>query len=759
MNLRRWRQWFAQPVDGGSLAIVRMAVGVILFLEAIKLLVPSGGSDLLASYFLQPPFLFKYPGLDWVQPWTDSWMRIECGVLAAVSALLALGWWHRPAGIVAFAIWSHFLLLDVSRFNNHYYLEALLALLLAFTPADRRWSLAALLGRVPSHSRSVEFWSIFLIRGQLAVVYFWGGVAKLSPEWLLHGEPMRTLLRDPRCKLRAMEFMPDSWIHAAWPSVSSREFAYLLTYAGTAFDLAVIPLLIFRRTRLFGFVLAVLFHLANHFVLFDDIGFFPWLGLALTTIYFTPDWPSRLLSWLQQPRMPEPDWLWLVIGAVLLPPLGWLLAWKCRASLRRPAKGDPVLAAWATTIVLGWVLVQASLPALQFLMTESLLWTAKAEQFYWRMKSGVKIASNVRVEILDPEITRPPSSDGIPNIAWETWPFERVLYRSVDLSELEVREWPELFVEFQPLHGERILYNPQSRFGTRGRAGVIEFWKRKHGRLPRLTRTESLTNILKAIRTALAAKVDATTLTRIEMVQSVVQRIEGDALDPIYQRELLESVRSELRDLCLDGNLEVGQFVQSSLQYLQPESLTSVDPPRGIFFLVEDVALYQPSAKRYRGAYTALVRNPISNEPTDPLEVMGDFERLTPRELSYWPQLRLESDAGGSPSILWNPYGELIEHQWLIAFTQPQLCRQYAIHVADVWEDLQGRRSPVHMTVCLAVAPYREQPLLDPQRDLTQTEWHIFGTNDWIEPFERTVDENRFQRLDALEQAVAGTSR
>src|SRR5438132_4379944 len=40
----------------------------------------------------------------------------------------------------------------------------------------------------------------------------------------------------------------------------------------------------------------VLFHAINHFIIFDDIGWFPLVGITTAFIFLEPDWPARLLN-------------------------------------------------------------------------------------------------------------------------------------------------------------------------------------------------------------------------------------------------------------------------------------------------------------------------------------------------------------------------------------------------------------------------------------------------------------------------------
>ena len=83
-----------------------------------------------------------------------------------------------------------------------------------------------------------------------------------------------------RTWLRPLATMPGGHIFAAdW-------VVYGFVIGGLMLDLLVVPLLLWRRTRLFAFVAAVLFNLIN--ALIFEIGIFPWLMLGALFIFFRP---------------------------------------------------------------------------------------------------------------------------------------------------------------------------------------------------------------------------------------------------------------------------------------------------------------------------------------------------------------------------------------------------------------------------------------------------------------------------------------
>jgi hypothetical protein len=69
-----------------------------------------------------------------------------------------------------------------------------MSLLLIFVPAHRAFSLDSRL-RPTLRSDTAPAWTLWMLRAQIGIVYFFGGVAKLNGDWL-QGEPMRMWLTE-----------------------------------------------------------------------------------------------------------------------------------------------------------------------------------------------------------------------------------------------------------------------------------------------------------------------------------------------------------------------------------------------------------------------------------------------------------------------------------------------------------------------------------------------------------------------------------
>lgn len=216
--------------------------------------------------------------------------------MAIASVTLALGLLHRTSAIVVFLTWGYLYAVESTRTNwmSYYYLELLVLFLLIWVPAGTRLSVPRIGGLRSDPDGTIPFWPIALLRGQLVIAYFHAGLAKLNTDWLLDAQPVRYFLSRPTTHARL------EWLFGAGTDgvvgsfVHGTGMAYLLSWTGALFDLLVGPLLLIRSTRTLALFLLVTFHSINHFLLFDDIGRFPLLGIASATIFLDADWPDRL---------------------------------------------------------------------------------------------------------------------------------------------------------------------------------------------------------------------------------------------------------------------------------------------------------------------------------------------------------------------------------------------------------------------------------------------------------------------------------
>ncbi len=266
------RVWLARPVDAAPLAYFRFVFGAIMVWEVYRY----WSKGWIDRYYVEPQLFFTYPGFGWVSPWPEPWMEVHFAILAVLAAAIALGLAYRIAApLFALGFWYVFLL-DQSNYLNHFYLIALVATILSFLPAERYASLDAIL-RPELRRRWVPSWTLWVIRFQLGVAYIYGGLAKINADWLA-GRPMDDWLQGSS----------DIWL--VGPYLELPIAALLLSWGGLAFDLLVVPALVYRRTRGVAVVAVAVFHLMNSQIF--SIGIFPWFMLAATPVFFGTPWGS-----------------------------------------------------------------------------------------------------------------------------------------------------------------------------------------------------------------------------------------------------------------------------------------------------------------------------------------------------------------------------------------------------------------------------------------------------------------------------------
>lgn len=346
-----WKQLVADrlfgPVDVAPLVFFRVFFGAMMFWEVLRYF----NHGWIARYYIEPEFFFTFQGFGWVHPWPGQWMYVHFVVLAVLAVFIALGLWYRICAALFFLGFTYIFLLDRANYLNHFYLISLISFLIVWMPAHRAASLDALM-RPKRQALRVPAWSLNLLRAQIGIVYLFGGIAKLNGDWL-GGEPMGTWLAD-RAGSSAVPFLLD----ASWSGA-------LFSYAGLAIDLAIVPLLIWRRTRLVAFGVATVFHLTNAYLF--SIGIFPWFMIGATLLFFD----ASSFAGIRRK-----------ISAGLHVP-----------SASRELRVDRSRRKTVALLVGAYLFVQVVVPLRHFLYPGNVSWTEEGHNFSWHMKLRDKRAA------------------------------------------------------------------------------------------------------------------------------------------------------------------------------------------------------------------------------------------------------------------------------------------------------------------------------------------------------------------------------
>ncbi|MBX3412137.1 MAG: HTTM domain-containing protein [Pirellulales bacterium] len=749
----RFVELLSTRVDGASLAMFRIFLGVEVVLTACSLLVPSSASEAdyavgVANHFSMPPahWFFPYHGFEWVRPWPEPGMTTHCLVLLLAGSFVALGLYYRVAIVVAFLARTYIFLLDESIYNNHYYLECLLLFLLAWMPAAQVFSLDRWRHSRQTSSRrqpasDVPFWSIFLLRAQLFLVYFFGGVTKLQTQYLLDGEPMKTLLRDPGVWAPYEALLPAAFMQPIRELASRAETAYFLGYCGLLYDLLIGFLLVFRRTRALGIVLTLIFHGLNHFLFFDDIGWFPLLGVLSATIFLEPDWPRRFWHAVRERRLPRPEWRWLIGGAILLPGVGAALGWWSAPTPRVAPKRHELIGSVAFAMIVAWVAFQALWPLRHYAIAGDVNWTNEGERFSWRMKSNLKLTRSPVFRVEDARVLGR-DAQGAWQIDWQALGTPVTVYHDVAPAAIDWRAMPELFIEYSPFVGERLIYNARHDLPADRPAPTLEESRSRIGSLWQqafqrpvagdpLVVPRTLAELLNGWDKQLTADRVPVHLSDAGRYAQIRAAEVEDATPgaPDYDGKL-QSLQLALSILLVEP--EYGRQLRALLRDSVPLATSGAKSvPAGIY-VIDDAALAQTDDK----GVMRLDRAKLAPLGAAAQHVFAELERNAHWEWSSLPRTLVYADPQGNYQLLWNQHADLLRLQDSMMQVRPYMIHQYANRIAELWEQEQGRRPRVFVTNYVALVPRPPQLLIDPQADLAAVPLRLFGHNEWILPLD-----------------------
>lgn len=250
-----------EPIPSISISLFRLIYASILLVQTCYFL----SSNFIQNNIINP--LVSFPFINNIEP-TNTLVLICLGYIMLIANLGML--YNKIARISTFIFclcFTYFWLLDKGYFNNHYYFISLICLLLAIV--EKR----------PSFSKNIYTprIALFSLQAMVFIVYFIAGINKLNTYWLIELQPMKHIL-----ELKA-EITNN-------PIFKKETIIMLACYAGLLFDLFIGFLLFSKKTRFFGFMLALSFHLSNHYLFSDvgEIGIFPFIMITTLILFINP---------------------------------------------------------------------------------------------------------------------------------------------------------------------------------------------------------------------------------------------------------------------------------------------------------------------------------------------------------------------------------------------------------------------------------------------------------------------------------------
>lgn len=328
-----------RQIDNTGLVLFRAVFGLLITIEAFGAI----ATGWVRRTLVEPPFTFNFIGFDFLQYLQGDLMYYYFAIMGVFGIFVMLGYKYRLSMIVYALMWTCVYLMQKSNYNNHYYLMMLLCWIMAFLPANGWFSLDAKLNpkiKSPSMSR----WVILILILQVWIVYTFASVAKFYPDWL--DASMAKLLMSGKSDYWLIgDLLQKNWVH------------WTIAYTGILFDLLIVPLMLWKRTRMWGFVISVFFHLFNSIIF--QIGIFPYMSIAFALFFFTSET-------LQKRFLPK----------------------------KKLYVEDEIIIPKNKNLILGvfsiYFLFQIGLPLRHWFFKDDVLWTEEGHRLSWRMMLRAK---------------------------------------------------------------------------------------------------------------------------------------------------------------------------------------------------------------------------------------------------------------------------------------------------------------------------------------------------------------------------------
>ncbi|OCB78399.1 deoxyribonuclease HsdR [Flavobacterium crassostreae] len=276
MNLN----YFKQNTSAATLAFYRLAFGLMMLFSLIRF----ASYGWIKQRYLIPQFHFTYYGWEWVKPLGNYTYLLF--LIAGIAALfVAIGYKYKWAILTFFLSFTYIELLDKTTYLNHYYFISVISFVLLFLPANCYFSVDAYRDPKLRYAK-IPSWNIGLLQTILAIVYFYAGLAKLNSDWLFNAMPLKIWLPHHSNIPIIGPLLNENWVH------------YAFSWTGAVYDLTIVFLLRYKPTRLFGFILVIVFHVLTK-ILFP-IGVFPYVMIVSTLLFFDADFHKKILQFLSK---------------------------------------------------------------------------------------------------------------------------------------------------------------------------------------------------------------------------------------------------------------------------------------------------------------------------------------------------------------------------------------------------------------------------------------------------------------------------
>ena len=260
---------FFKAIDNSPLIVFRIFFGFLVACESFGAILTGWVKRVL----IDPQVTFSFIGFEWLKPLPGFGMYFYFIAMGVFGLAIMLGYRYRIAIISYTILWAGAYFMQKTAYNNHYYLLLLISFLMIFLPSNSYASLDVRQNRIKEEN-TMPYWISLLFIIQVAIVYVFASIAKFYPDWL-DGTFTRNLLADSTNVIALKKLFLQKW------------FYLFIAYMGIIFDLLIVPLLLFKKTRMLALLASLTFHLFN--AIFLEIGIFPFFALTFVLFFYEPE--------------------------------------------------------------------------------------------------------------------------------------------------------------------------------------------------------------------------------------------------------------------------------------------------------------------------------------------------------------------------------------------------------------------------------------------------------------------------------------
>jgi len=332
-----------RKVTIAPLVTFRILYGMLMFASIIRF----WAYGWIEELYIKPTFYF--PFIEGIKPFPGIGMYVVFGLMAFASLLIIIGLFYRLSITAFFILFTYVELIDKTNYLNHYYFISLISFLMIFIPAHKAFSLDAKIKG--SETSEVPVLYLNMLRLQMGILYFFAGIAKINPDWLLKAQPLKMWLS-------ANVYQP-----VIGPLFQYKITAYIFSWFGMIYDVTIPFFLSIRKTVYIAYTFVIGFHFVT-WLLFP-IGMFPWIMMVITTVFFPVSFHERLLGGMRA-----------------------LVGWN-RVSDTRVHHLSPIYKVLITV----FFIIQLMLPFRYLMYPGKLFWTEEGYRFSWRVMLMEKAGS------------------------------------------------------------------------------------------------------------------------------------------------------------------------------------------------------------------------------------------------------------------------------------------------------------------------------------------------------------------------------